>query len=968
MAEQLGVLEIALGVDLGELIAGMSKAQQVVAGFTAGVTELAKKAIEAASEAQAAAAQVAGVFGKLAPEVNEFSEQFGRAAGRAGSDIQAMVARFGGMIAPMLKNKETAAQMSEGLTEMAVNLSKAAHISADEAMGALQGGLSGHGRALSMLGISMNEAALKAQAMNDKLGDYSKLSQAQKEMVAYQVIMQQQAQVSARAASADQTYDEQLQQVNAHVKQAAEAFGSDLLPYATSVLGIFSQLTEAFSNLSPKTRQLIEAIAAMAVVITGAATASALFKTELGEAIAESLVAFGEAALAALPVVLAIGAIVLAIGAMKVAWDKDLGGIREIVASVAEFFRKAFAEAIQWVTKEINALWEDVAKVFKWIGDTMNAGWATSISASMGGTTGMGALASVGDSIKSGGAAAAEALKSSWGGFEDLLKGFMGMVGGGKDKAAAPKIAGLSHSQLAGEAGGSKYNIDMEVWDSLTQAMVKLTQAQVDSYNQGMEELQKQADARKAAMDASITAEEKWRDEVEQAAEDAKKAFDDAQAAATQSITSSILSGAGQLGSTIQTAMKAGAAGGPVGAAVAVGMNLLTQSQGGQEAMNVINTIMSQVANTLGQLMQGVLPILGSIQNILSPVLSAVANVFTALAPVFTMVGHVVQELMPIFQAIGVIFNALASVLKIISSVLQTVLAPIFAALAPIFMIIGQALQAIAAPLQLLGMLFQALQPVFQLVALVLQGVGIVIAGIMLGLADAWNWVAEAINTVVNGVVSAINWFIKGINSALGWAGVNIAELNSVSATANTIDTSGLQAALAAMVSGSYNAADSAGAMAAAADQATASLTNLPSGYKIALTEFQNMNTTSAGGQTGALSSFGGITNSTGATTAVPTFASGGYVTKPTLAIIGEAGPEMVVPLNGATTSQGSPLPTGGGGGGGEAPMIFNVTIVSNDPDTIWTKLQGTIKRASMARVGRPIPGVTRFALPSDTR
>jgi SLT domain-containing protein len=40
----------------------------------------------------------------------------------------------------------------------------------------------------------------------------------------------------------------------------------------------------------------------------------------------------------------------------------------------------------------------------------------------------------------------------------------------------------------------------------------------------------------------------------------------------------------------------------------------------------------------------------------------------------------------------------------------------------------------------------------------------------------------------------------------------------------------------------------------------------------------------------------------------VPAFAAGGIVTKPTLALIGEAGPEAVVPLNGRNTPTGNTI------------------------------------------------------------
>jgi hypothetical protein len=62
--------------------------------------------------------------------------------------------------------------------------------------------------------------------------------------------------------------------------------------------------------------------------------------------------------------------------------------------------------------------------------------------------------------------------------------------------------------------------------------------------------------------------------------------------------------------------------------------------------------------------------------------------------------------------------------------------------------------------------------------------------------------------------------------------------------------------------------------------------------------------------------------------------ASGGIVTSPTLAVVGEAGPEMVLPLSnlpgGAASLTGgvSPLPSlSGSGSGGGQTIVVNVTM-----------------------------------------
>jgi len=51
----------------------------------------------------------------------------------------------------------------------------------------------------------------------------------------------------------------------------------------------------------------------------------------------------------------------------------------------------------------------------------------------------------------------------------------------------------------------------------------------------------------------------------------------------------------------------------------------------------------------------------------------------------------------------------------------------------------------------------------------------------------------------------------------------------------------------------------------------------------------------------------------------MPAFASGGIVTRPTVGLIGEAGPEAIVPLNKA----------------GALGNTFNITVTSADPNAV---------------------------------
>lgn len=902
MAEQLGVLEIALGVEIGGLVSGLSKAKQEVLGYEFTIAEMAKKAIEAASEAQAAAARIAGIFGSLSKDVNEFSEQFGKAAGRASSDIQGMVATFGGMIAPMVKSKETAAQMSEGLTEMAVNLSKAAHISADEAMGALQGALAGHGRELARLGIVMDATAMKAQAMQDHLGDVSKLSVGQREMVAYQVIMAQLGQVTERAAAQSGTYDEATKQAGAAVKELAEVFGNLLLPTATAVMN---------------------ALAGFARIV---AQFPAIFM-QTGQAIVSGLAP--------------------ALQWMEEAFSKVWEVIKQGVAGVRDMVFMLIEGIMQGVEKLMNAL-----------AATGHADWADKAAGAMhSGGEGMETARksmtaeNIGGAISSGMQPVVDFFKADF--FKNLADTFKEYFGAQKPGQAPAVSSSFSAGQFAAAAGaGHGPAVHMEVLNSATGAMHTFNQAELDAYNAGMQELTDQQKARSDYSNAELDKFMKWQDDVQEAEDAAEEAFKAAAAKTFKDLEHTAVEGAGKLGQAISQAMKAASTGGPLAGLESMGESLLSSSQGGQAAMNVINTIFQMLANTLGQLANDILPILGTVQNLLEPILGALGQVLQSLAPLFKMVGGFLATLQPIFQALASILKVVGDIIGTVVSVLASILVPVFQALAPLFSVIGIILTALAPvldlvklPLEALGVIFQALTPVFQIVGDIFRVVGIVVIAIFLGLADAWNAIAGVISGIVNGIIDVINWFIDAINSALGWAGVHINDLNKVDLS---IDTSGLQNSLNELMNNSYDASDATGSLAASADQATAALTNLPQGYKIALREFQNMN--AVGGDTG-----------TGGGMGIPKFAEGGYIERTGLAII-HAG-ETVVPAQAMAGSSG-----GGAGGAAGGGITINATIVSNDPDKIWAKLQDVMQRAQMKRYSRPINGGTRFSTPNDAR
>jgi hypothetical protein len=324
----------------------------------------------------------------------------------------------------------------------------------------------------------------------------------------------------------------------------------------------------------------------------------------------------------------------------------------------------------------------------------------------------------------------------------------------------------------------------------------------------------------------------------------------------------------------------------------------------------------------------------------------------------------------------------------------------------------------------------------------VLDLVAIVILSVMIAIGAVWN-----------AILSVVQAF--GVN--VGGAMMNLGEMGNQLATAvNALP--GLLTGTDQNAQSQTNAAIAAGAFTAAADQATASLTNLPQGYRIAQAEWENMGGGPPGGGMNGPSVGGGGTNyfgsgnssSVGASSDVGTgqvtgsspnptgatprgsgatdsadwvknggghggqegrgggsssdgsssgagsssssggsssssggsnyngsdnksgkggsghrqYSEGGIASSPQFASIAEGGgPEAVLPPDLTALL----LRAAGKGGGGQS-IVINATIVTNDPKVLWDRFQAYAKKASMAAMGRALPGGPRYMTPHDAR
>lgn len=217
-----------VGVGLGGLVAGIGVGQLFRAGFadaTALTEELNKNAI---------------VFGQFANSVRNFTQD--SVNGLALTQAQALNATgtFGNLFRAVGLTEEQSANFSISLTTLASDLASFNNTSVDEALTALRSGLVGETEPLKRFGVNLNDATLKAKAL--ELGLYNGkgvLDANTKAQAAYALILEQTTLAQGDFA---RTADE-----GANAQRRAKAA---VLAFASAVAGQLKGAVTVISNLA----------------------------------------------------------------------------------------------------------------------------------------------------------------------------------------------------------------------------------------------------------------------------------------------------------------------------------------------------------------------------------------------------------------------------------------------------------------------------------------------------------------------------------------------------------------------------------------------------------------------------------------------------------------------------------------------------------------------------------------------
>lgn len=940
------------------------------AAVTAALGAIGAASIKLASDVEETNSAMAFAFGEQgAGRVKGWASSTSAAIGRSKKSLEAAATGLQAMLSPMTGGHKAAEQMSTSLAGLAVDLGSFFNSSDEEALAALKSGLTGSSEPLRRFGVVMTEASLSAFMVSKGIkGTTQDLTEQEKVLLRYQFIMEQTAMAQGDAARTSGSFANSWKRLVAGFEDAAVKLGQALLPAATAVIGVFADFSIWLGSLDEGTVRWMATIGGVVGVLAGLVTAvaggiaiAAPFLAAM-KALGITLAVVKSGVLgvvkAMLPLLLklalvlaAVAGVILIVGAMKKAWDANLFGIQEGVASFSNwikdvfgrlvngvgeawakfgrFFEKVLQGALVFFLRTASKIIRGWAKLQALIGDDKDAQAAIAKAVDLEVTAQFASTQEGWEAVKEGARETAERFSSAVSDGAGDVKDFL--VTAGKDVAdtlkTGAKVIGDALGLGGGKDGGGG---DAPADPKLPNVLKDVT-----------------PDEKPAKGEAPVM---RISDPLEVTGRAPQQSVGAAFSAAGAKLAQGVTQGVATLNNTLTGALEGLAQGGPIGALVGAIVGLLMSSEGFGKMLEMLNVALGFLANAVGSLLEPLVPLMGVV-GMLMQAIGALVEPFGML------VEMVVGPLIPPLVALSMALKALAPVVKVVATLASVIVGLLMLQFMPILWLLFQAFRGIA---------------------------WVLLKGMQL-FSGAWNAVVTALASFMD-EIAAIE--MPGGARPFEWMGQWAKTLRK-----GTINQEELAAAIMEVEQLTWDEAmakaeNAAATMAAteATQDATASLTNVPRGVKINLNRWKAMAeetgktlaqqaaagtapapaATSGGGggggtSGGGSSSGGGGGGSSGGMSEEDKedlsrgkkwedsggLAVGGIVTRPTIAALAEKGkPEAVIPIDRLPEFMG-----GGTGGGGSV----QVTIVSNDPERIWRRLQQLMARDNFRQRGAPI-------------
>ena len=288
MAQEVGALRVSMEADEARIARDFGKARKHAKGFNDGASRgfkrtnraskemtdslkragaailfiagpavigaFVKASIKAAGDADEAWSKFEAVFKDQAIATKAWALDFANAVGRSTSDVAKWLSTLQDTFVPMGLARDKAADLSQSLVALAVDLGSFNDIADEEVIESFQSALVGNTETVRKFGIVINETNTKQEAYISGIAETgSKLTEQQKILARYNLILAGTQDAQGDVERTSDSLNNRTKAMNASWKNFTETLGKKFVPEASATVGwldsLFKSSTRVVSGL-----------------------------------------------------------------------------------------------------------------------------------------------------------------------------------------------------------------------------------------------------------------------------------------------------------------------------------------------------------------------------------------------------------------------------------------------------------------------------------------------------------------------------------------------------------------------------------------------------------------------------------------------------------------------------------------------------------------------------------------------
>lgn len=257
-------VKLTTDLDSSKMQASLARTKNSVGKFAKGVT-----ARFLALGAVIAGMRGLGSLGKLAMEAEEVNSKFNAVFGNSAkslsdeivelkkhihgtrTEIKNSLATFGAMGKGMGLTEDATKIFSKSLLKLQGDLASFHDLNADEAFTKIKSAVSGEYEPMKQLGIVLNEATVKQEALNMGIYDgTTALTASQKAIAVQSLLVAKMGEAVGDAEATSKSSMNSYKRLNREFKELGETIGVLIIPLINKLVGITSKAVEGFGNLT----------------------------------------------------------------------------------------------------------------------------------------------------------------------------------------------------------------------------------------------------------------------------------------------------------------------------------------------------------------------------------------------------------------------------------------------------------------------------------------------------------------------------------------------------------------------------------------------------------------------------------------------------------------------------------------------------------------------------------------------